>query len=42
LINTPGAETRASLSADGKRMYFGRKVTLEDPGDVFVTTRTTR
>ena len=41
-INTPGSETRASLSGDGKRMYFGRKVTLEDPGDVFVTTRTTR
>ena len=41
-INTPGAETRASLSGDGKRMYFGRKVKLEDPGDVFVTTRTMR
>ena len=41
-INTPGSETRASLSGDGKRLYFGRKMTLEDPGDVFVSTRTTR
>ena len=41
-INTPGSETRASLSGDGKRLYFGRKLTLEDPGDVFVSTRTTR
>ena len=41
-INTPGSETRASLSGDGKRLYFGRKVTLEDPGDVFVSVRTTR
>ena len=32
-INTPGSETRASLSADGKRLYFGRD------GDVFVSTR---
>ena len=41
-INTPGSETRASLSGDGKRLYFGRKVTLEDPGDVFMSVRTTR
>lgn len=38
-INTPASETRASLSADGKRLYFGRKLTVEDPGDVFVSTR---
>jgi hypothetical protein len=38
-INTKASETRASLSADGTRLYFGRKLTLEDPGDVFVSTR---
>lgn len=32
-INTPGAETRASLSGDGTRLYFGRD------GDVFFSTR---
>lgn len=41
-INTPGSETRASLSGDGRRLYFGRKVTPEDPGDVFVSVRTLR
>jgi Tol biopolymer transport system component len=39
-INTPGSETRASLSGDGKRLYFGRKLTPDDPGDVFVSLRT--
>ena len=38
-INTPASETRASLSGDGTRLYFGRKTTLADPGDVFVSTR---
>ncbi|HJT97156.1 MAG TPA: hypothetical protein VJ696_02490 [Rhodanobacteraceae bacterium] len=38
-INTAGSETRASLSADGTRLYFGRKVDAADPGDVFVATR---
>ena len=38
-INTPGSETRASLSGDGTRLYFGRKVNADDPGDVFVSTR---
>ncbi|WP_300616456.1 hypothetical protein [Dokdonella sp.] len=38
-INTGGSETRASLSADGTRLYFGRKVDADDPGDVFVATR---
>lgn len=38
-VNTPGSETRASLSADGTRLYFGRKLTPEDPGDVYVSTR---
>lgn len=39
-INTPGSETRASMSADGSRLYFGRRVDANDPGDVFVSTRT--
>lgn len=39
-LNTPGSETRASLSGDGTRLYFGRKTTSDDPGDVFVSTRT--
>jgi hypothetical protein len=39
-INTSGSETRSSLSADGTRLYFGRKVDADDPGDVFVATRT--
>lgn len=38
-INTGGSETRSSLSADGTRLYFGRKVNSDDPGDVFVATR---
>ncbi len=38
-INTAASETRASLSADGTRLYFGRKVDADDPGDVFVATR---
>ena len=38
-INTPASETRASLSGDGTRLYFGRKLDLADPGDVFVSTR---
>ena len=38
-INTFGSETRASLSADGTRLYFGRKLDVNDPGDVFVSTR---
>ncbi len=38
-INTAGSETRASLSTDGTRLYFGRKLDANDPGDVFVATR---
>jgi Tol biopolymer transport system component len=38
-INTTASETRASLSEDGTRLYFGRKVDIDDPGDVFVATR---
>ena len=33
MINTPGAETRASLSGDGTRLYFGRD------GEIYVATR---
>lgn len=32
-VNTAGVEQRATLSRDGKRMYFGRD------GDIFVSTR---
>lgn len=32
-VNTAGIEQRATLSADGKRLYFGRD------GDIFVSTR---
>jgi len=38
-INTAASETRASLSGDGTRLYFGRKLDASDPGDVFVATR---
>jgi len=38
-INTTASETRASLSSDGTRLYFGRKVDIDDPGDVFVASR---
>lgn len=38
-INTPASETRASLSGDGTRLYFGRKLNADDPGDVFVSVR---
>ena len=38
-INMSGSETRATLSGDGKRLYFGRKVDSNDPGDIFVSTR---
>ncbi len=38
-INSSASETRSSLSADGTRLYFGRKLTIDDPGDVFFATR---
>jgi hypothetical protein len=38
-INTPGGETRPSLSGDGTRLYFGRKTSIDPAGDVFVSTR---
>jgi hypothetical protein len=50
-INTPdGSETRATLSADGTRLYFGRKhinqgpedPIVNDPGDIYVSHRSKR
>lgn len=41
-INTPGSETRASFSGDGRRLYFGRKTSPSDPGDVYVSMRARR
>lgn len=45
-VNTPdGAETRATLSGDGTRLYFGRKhiplapTDPADPGDIYVSLR---
>lgn len=38
-INTPGSETRASLSTGGTRLYFGCRRSPDDPGDVFAGTR---
>lgn len=38
-INTTASETRASLSGDGERLHFGRKLGVTDPGDAFVATR---
>jgi hypothetical protein len=38
-INTPASETRASLSGDGTRLHFGRKLDVTDPGDVYLATR---
>jgi hypothetical protein len=50
-INTPdGAETRATLSADGTRLYFGRKhinqgpedPVVDDKGDIYFSRRSKR
>lgn len=38
-VNTPASETRASLSGDGTRLHFGRKLDVADPGDAYVATR---
>jgi hypothetical protein len=38
-IDTSGSETCPSLSADGTRLYFARRVDGNDPGDIFVATR---
>jgi hypothetical protein len=38
-INTAAAETRPSLSQDGKRLYFGRAPGPEGMNDIYVSTR---
>jgi hypothetical protein len=38
-VNTPGAETRPSLSWDARTLYFGRAPGPEGMSDVYVTTR---
>jgi hypothetical protein len=38
-VNTAVAETRPSLSKDGKQLLFGRSPGPEGSGDVYVTTR---
>ena len=38
-VNTSEAETRPSLSRDGKTLYFGRAPAAGGPADVYVTTR---
>jgi hypothetical protein len=32
-VNTPGSETRATMSWDGRRLYFGRD------GDIYTSSR---
>ena len=39
VVNTGAAETRPSLSRDGKQLLFGRSPGPEGSGDVYVTTR---
>ncbi|HEU5206975.1 MAG TPA: hypothetical protein VFT94_05125 [Gaiellaceae bacterium] len=39
IVNTAAAETRPSLSRDGKQLLFGRSPGPEGSGDIFVTTR---
>jgi len=38
-VNTAAAETRPSLSRDGKQLLFGRTPGPEGSGDIYVTTR---
>jgi WD40-like Beta Propeller Repeat len=38
-VNTAAAETRPSLSRDGKQLLFGRSPGPEGSGDIYVTTR---
>lgn len=38
-VNTAAAETRPSLSRDGKQLLFGRAPGPEGSGDIYVTTR---
>lgn len=37
-VNTDGAEQRATLSYDGKRLYFGR-VPVNGTSDIYVSER---
>jgi hypothetical protein len=39
VVNTAAAETRPSLSRDGKQLLFGRSPGPEGSGDIYVTTR---
>jgi hypothetical protein len=39
-VNTAEAETRPSISRDGKRLYFGRAPAAGGPADVYLATRT--
>ena len=39
VVNTAAAETRPSLSRDGKQLLFGRAPGPEGSGDIYVTTR---
>ena len=39
VVNTTAAETRPSLSRDGKQLLFGRAPGPEGSGDIYVTTR---
>jgi len=39
VVNTGAAETRPSLSQDGKQLLFGRAPGPEGSSDIYVTTR---
>ena len=39
VVNTTAAETRPSLSRDGKQLLFGRSPGPEGSGDIYMTTR---
>jgi hypothetical protein len=39
VVNTGAAETRPSLSRDGKQLLFGRTPGPEGSGDIYITTR---
>jgi hypothetical protein len=39
VVNTTAAETRPSLSRDGKQLLFGRSPGPEGGSDIYVTTR---
>ena len=39
VVNTAAAESRPSLSRDGRQLLFGRSPGPEGSGDVFMSTR---